>query len=32
MATRTSAVFIGTHGTVMAVDRGSGETLWSTEL
>ena len=32
MATRTSAVIIGTRGTVLAVDRGSGETLWSTEL
>ena len=32
MAARTSAVFIGTHGTVMAVDRGTGETIWTTEL
>ena len=32
MATRTSAVIIGTRGTVLAVDRGSGETIWSTEL
>ena len=32
MATRTSAVVIGTKGTVLAVDRGSGDTLWSTDL
>jgi outer membrane protein assembly factor BamB len=32
MATRTSAVFIGTRGTVIAVDRSSGEMLWSTNL
>ena len=32
MGARTSAVFIGTKGTVVAVDRSSGETLWSTEL
>ena len=32
MATRTSAVIIGTKGTVLAVDRNGGDTLWSTEL
>jgi|SRR5215471_11446158 len=32
MATRTSAVFVGTKGTVLAIDRASGKTLWSTEL
>jgi outer membrane protein assembly factor BamB len=29
---RTSAVFVGVKGTVLAVDRSSGKTLWSTEL
>ena len=28
----TSALFIGIKGTVIAVDRRSGETLWSTHL
>lgn len=32
MAARTSAVFVGVKGTVLAVDRASGETIWSTEL
>jgi len=32
MATRTSAVFIGTKGTVLAIERSSGETLWTTDL
>lgn len=27
-----SALFVGIKGTVIAVDRGSGETLWSTHL
>ena len=27
-----SAMFIGVKGSVLAVDRGSGETLWSTHL
>ena len=27
-----SALFVGIKGTVVAVDRGSGETLWSTHL
>ena len=31
-AGRSGAVFVGTKGTVIAVDRASGETLWSTEL
>ena len=32
MATRTSVVFVGTRGTVLAIDRSSGETVWTTEL
>jgi outer membrane protein assembly factor BamB len=32
MATRTNAVVVGTKGTVLAVDRASGETLWTSEL
>src|SRR5215468_2374066 len=32
MASRASAVFVGTKGTVLAVDRSSGETLWETDL
>jgi outer membrane protein assembly factor BamB len=32
MAARTSAVFVGVRGTVLAIDRSSGETLWETEL
>lgn len=32
MASRTSAIFVGTRGTVIAIDRSSGETLWETEL
>ena len=27
-----SAVFVGLKGTVVAIDRSSGETLWSTQL
>src|SRR4051812_6228616 len=26
------ALFVGTHGSVMAIDRGTGETIWTTEL
>jgi outer membrane protein assembly factor BamB len=32
MASRTGALFVGTKGTVLAVDRSSGETLWETDL
>jgi outer membrane protein assembly factor BamB len=32
MATRTTALFAGTRGTVLAVDRGTGEILWKSEL
>jgi len=32
MASRLDIVVIGIKGTVLAVDRESGETLWSTEL
>src|SRR5262245_58385933 len=32
MAARTSALFVGTRGTVVAVDRASGDGLWATEL
>lgn len=32
MATRSSVVFVGTRGTVLAVDRSSGETVWATDL
>ena len=32
MAARTSAVFVGVKGTVLAIDRASGATIWSTEL
>jgi len=32
MAGRANALFVGTRGTVVAVDRATGETLWSSEL
>ena len=32
MAARVSALFVGTRGAVVAVDRATGDTLWSTEL
>jgi outer membrane protein assembly factor BamB len=32
MAARANALFVGTKGTVVAVDRATGETLWSSEL
>jgi outer membrane protein assembly factor BamB len=32
MARQSSALFVGTRGTVIAVDRASGETIWTTEL
>jgi outer membrane protein assembly factor BamB len=32
MARQTSALFVGTRGAVVAVDRASGATLWSMEL
>jgi outer membrane protein assembly factor BamB len=32
MATRTGVVFVGTKGTVLAIDRSSGETVWQTDL
>jgi outer membrane protein assembly factor BamB len=32
MPTRASALFVGTKGTVIAVDRRTGETLWESEL
>jgi outer membrane protein assembly factor BamB len=32
MAGRANAVFVGTRGTVVAVDRATGETLWSSAL
>jgi|SRR4029453_5220924 outer membrane protein assembly factor BamB len=32
MAAKTSVVFVGVRGTVLAIDRSSGETLWSTDL
>lgn len=32
MAAQASALFVGTHGRVIAVDRASGETIWTTDL
>jgi outer membrane protein assembly factor BamB len=32
MATRSDALFIGIRGTVLALDRATGATLWSTHL
>jgi outer membrane protein assembly factor BamB len=32
MVTRASAVYVGVKGTVIAVDRATGEELWSTTL
>src|SRR5262245_52780577 len=32
MASRTETIFVGIKGTVAAIDRTSGETLWSTNL
>ena len=32
MASRTSVIFVGTKGTVVAIDRASGATLWTTAL
>jgi len=32
MTARTSAVFVGVKGSVLAIDRTSGETLWETGL
>ena len=31
-AARAGAVFVGTHGSVLAIDRTTGETLWTAEL
>jgi len=32
MAAPTSALFVGLSGTVLAVDRASGDTIWATDL
>ena len=32
MASRADTIFVGIKGTVVAIDRTSGETRWSTEL
>jgi outer membrane protein assembly factor BamB len=32
MASRRSAIFVGLRGAVVAVDRGSGETIWESNL